>query len=525
MKGIVKRTLTSAAVAALVVSPLANATNGYFTIGAGSKNRGMAGAGIAFGQDSLAGAINPASLAGISTRTDFGVELFKPKRKGEVDARGLDTNNVPPAFRPPGYTPLAGADSSEKSRSNAFFLPHFGIAKVWSSKVTLGLSVIGVGGMNTRYGDANGGNGNIYSDAFAPAIGNCSDGTQCPQPTPPFPPLNSGFAGLVEAQLQQPPPAGAGLTPGQAAGVGGGNLFSLFTNPNNTPALGVNLAQALITPTIAFRVTPTQSIGFSPVIGYQTFRAYGLGLFQGFSSDPGKVTNNGNDDSWGYGAQIGYKGDFGMFSIGAMARSKIYMDKFSKYSGLFAEGGDFDIPAYFGVGVAAHVTSGLTIAVDVNRILYGGVDSISNKGPTADEFFNAMGGVLASNPAAISNPLGSNNGWGFGWNDVWVYKVGVNYAYDNNWTFRAGFNYSPTPYNDSQALFNVLAPAVVEKHVTAGFTRSLTPNSEITVAYMYAFRNDVENTYQGTGNNAAFSFTAKNDMYQNALEVSYGLKF
>jgi hypothetical protein len=42
---------------------------------------------------------------------------------------------------------------------------------------------------------------------------------------------------------------------------------------------------------------------------------------------------------------------------------------------------------------------------------------------------------------------------------------------------------------------------------------------------MYAFRNDVENTYQGTGNNAAFSFTAKNDMYQNALEVSYGLKF
>jgi len=525
MKNILKHCLISAVAAALLVSPLAQATNGYFKIGAGSKNRGMAGAGIAFGQDSMAGAINPAALAGMHDRVDVGVELFKPKRKGAVDARGVDTGNIPPAYRPPGNIPLAGADANEKSRANAFFLPHFGIAKAWSNKITLGLSVVGVGGMNTRYGDANGGNGNIYSDAFAPAIGNCSDAAQCPQPTPPFPPLNSGFASLVEGQLQQPPPASAGLTPGQAAGVVGGNLFTLFTNQNNTPALGVNLAQALITPTIAYNVTPTQSIGFSPVIGYQTFRAYGLGLFQGLSSKPDKVTNNGNDDAWGFGAQIGYQGTFGNFSIGAMARSKIYMSEFDDYAGLFAEDGDFDIPPMFGVGLSYKVMPNLTVAADVTRILYGQVDSIANKGPTADEFFNALGGVLASNPLAISNPLGTNDGWGFGWDDVWVYKVGVNYAYDGNWTFRDGFNYSPTPYNDSQALFNVLAPAVVEKHVTVGFTRSLTPNSEVTMTYMYAFRNDLNYTYQGTGSNAPFSFTAKNDMYQNALEVSYGLKF
>ena len=61
MKAILKRTLTSVAMAALVVSPLANATNGYFLLGAGSKNRGMAGAGIAFPQDSMASAVNPAN--------------------------------------------------------------------------------------------------------------------------------------------------------------------------------------------------------------------------------------------------------------------------------------------------------------------------------------------------------------------------------------------------------------------------------------------------------------------------------
>lgn len=508
MKSILKRGLSSVAVAALLASPLANATNGYFKIGAGSKNRGMAGAGIAYGQDAMAGAINPASLASVNDRIDVGVELFKPKRKGQVDATGMDTSAVGPI---PGYTPLAGQNSNEKSRSNAFFLPHFGIAKAWSPKVTLGFSIIGVGGMNTRYGDADSGTGNIYTDAFGPVVGNCSGDPSCP-PSPPFPPQFSGFAGLLQAN-------------GVPASVMGPNLTNLFTNPNNTPALGVNLAQALITPTIAYKITPNHSIGFAPVIGYQTFRAYGLGLFQGLSSDPGKVTNNGNDDAWGFGAQIGYQGTFGNFSVGAMARSKIYMDEFDDYAGLFAEQGDFDIPATFGVGLSFKATPKLAFAADVTRIMYSQVDAVANDGPTADEFFNGLTGALTGNPAFISNPLGTNDGWGFGWDDVWVYKVGVNYDYSNKWTFRAGFNYAEVPYDDDQALFNVLAPAVVEKHVTAGFTHSLNQNSEITMTYMYAFRNDVEYTYQGTGQNAAFSFNARNDMYQNALEVSYGLKF
>ena len=41
------------------------------------------------------------------------------------------------------------------------------------------------------------------------------------------------------------------------------------------------------------------------------------------------------------------------------------------------------------------------------------------------------------------------------------------------------------------------------------------------MTYMHAFRNDVDNTYTGTGPFAGFSYAAKNDMYQNAIEVSF----
>jgi long-chain fatty acid transport protein len=101
----------------------------------------------------------------------------------------------------------------------------------------------------------------------------------------------------------------------------------------------------------------------------------------------------------------------------------------------------------------------------------------------------------------------------------------VNYAINSHWEVRGGFNYAEAPYDDDQVLFNVLAPAVVEKHATVGFTYSPNQNSEFTMTYMHAFNNDLDYTYQGTGNYAPFSFTAKNKMYQNAIEASYAYKF
>ena len=501
MKGILKRTLMTAAVAALLASPLAQATNGYFKIGAGAKNRGMAGAGIAYGQDPMAAAVNPASIAEVGDSVVAGIEIFKPKRKGRVDATGMAVPNL-------GAGPRQGADSEERSRASTFVIPSFGITKAWGSDFTLGMSITANGGMNTRYGSANGGNGNIYVDAFGPVIGDTSTSSNPQAGGGP-----SGFAGFLE------------LVAGVPASVMDPNLQNLYNNPNNTPALGINFGQVLIAPTLTYKITPNHAIGFGPVIGYETFRAYGLGLFQGFSSDPANTTNNGNDNAWGLGGQIGYQGHMGMFSFGLMGRSKIYMDEFDDYAGLFAEQGDFDIPATFGGGIAVHFGSKLTIAADVSRILYGDVKAINNKGPTANEFFGAFVGALTGNPAAVSNPLGTNNGWGFGWDDVWVYKIGVDYAYSPTWTFRAGFNYAEIPYDDDQALFNVLAPATVEKHATVGFTYLINPSMDVSMTYMHAFRNTVDNTYTGSGPFTGFSYGAKETMYQNAIEAALSWNF
>jgi len=305
------------------------------------------------------------------------------------------------------------------------------------------------------------------------------------------------------------------------------NVAALLANPNNTPSLGVNLAQGILLPTIAKRLNDKHTIGASLLVGAQTFRAYGLGLFQGLSSRPGQVTNNGNDWAFGLGARVGWTGKItDKITVGASAASKIYMQEFDDYRGLFAEDGDFDVPANFSVGIAVKPTSKITVAFDVLRILYSGVRAINNKGPTADELLGAFVGVLTDTPSNISNPLGTDSGWGFGWENITVYKLGIDYVHSDKWTFRGGVNHGEQPYDDKEVLFNILAPAVVETHLTLGFSYSPGPRHEISMTYMRAFSEDQSFRYNSA--QPGFppqSYEAENSMDQYAIEASYAWRF
>ncbi|MBW0147292.1 OmpP1/FadL family transporter [Marinobacter arenosus] len=132
--------------ATLVLIPAsAFATNGYFSHGYGTINKGMAGAGSALSQDSIAAATNPAGMAFIGNRMDGGIEVFSPKREYSVDG----TPNQNDMF------PLV--PGTYESSRDAFAIPHFGFNRTLSENTAFGVSVFANGGMNTDYPGANGG--------------------------------------------------------------------------------------------------------------------------------------------------------------------------------------------------------------------------------------------------------------------------------------------------------------------------------------------------------------------------------
>jgi long-chain fatty acid transport protein len=425
--------LTSLLIAGVLITPVAHATNGYFSQGFGMKANGMGGVGIALPQDSLAAGINPAGMVMVGNRVDLGLTWFRPDRGAEISGNCLGTT-CPPASSMDGTY-------SGNGRSN-FFVPEFGYNKMIKPDMSLGVSVYGNGGLNTQYNQ---------------------------------------------------------------------NPFAAIGASGNA---GVNMTQLFIAPTWAMKVNDSNSIGIAINLVYQTFAATGLGAV-GYgipimSSQPTLVTSNGTDTSTGVGLHLGWTGEISSrVTLGATYQPKTSMSKFSKYAGLFADNGNFDIPASYGVGIAFKATPATTIAVDYLAIQYSGVPSIGNM-------------------MSAGGPLGAPNGAGWGWQDVQVFKIGVSQVLSDKLTLRAGYSHNTQPIPASQTFFNILATGVVQDHLNLGATWNISKQNEVTVAYMHAFEKSVNGSGSisspvppaglGGGN-------ANIHMNENSLGLAYSWKY
>ncbi len=279
-----------------------------------------------------------------------------------------------------------------------------------------------------------------------------------------------------------------------------------FANFGATGPAGVNLRQIMISPVVAVKLAEGHSIGVSPVLVLQSFKLHGAQPFAGFSQDPAHVTDTGTDWTTGGGFRVGYLGSIGQnVRVGAFYQSKVWTGRFKDYAGLFAEGGSFDIPASWGAGVSVRPVAELTLGADYKRIEYSDVQSVGN--PLA--------------PLFAGVPFGADNGPGFGWRDIDVWKVGAVYQATDSLTLRAGYGRSDNPVPRSQTMLNILAPGVVRGHYTLGATVKVSQAAEVTAYVMRAPRE----TVRGSGSIPAPFGGGEADVHlaETAVGFSFGL--
>jgi long-chain fatty acid transport protein len=277
---------------------------------------------------------------------------------------------------------------------------------------------------------------------------------------------------------------------------------------------GIDMAQLFIAPTVAWKINENHTVGVSVNLAYQRFKAKGLENFtapignpQQSSSSPDNITNKGYDHAYGAGLHLGWIGKVNdAVTLGATYQTKTYMTEFDKYKGLFAEQGDFDVPESYGFGLALKPIRNLTVAADYQRINYSDVNSVGN----------------TLQPGLYNSKLGNSDGAGFGWRDVNVYKIGLLYNYSDNLVLRAGYNHTTQPIPQSQTYFNILAPGVVQDHLSLGFTYAFENKSELSLAYTHAFENKVRGvgSIPNDPNNGGGNANLK--MYQDSLGIAYG---
>jgi len=289
--------------------------------------------------------------------------------------------------------------------------------------------------------------------------------------------------------------------------------ITLFSSDTGVKA-GVDLSQLFVAPTLGWKLGDNQAIGVSLNLAYQRFAASGLHNFDvaAQSSNPGYVTNKGYDTSTGYGFRVGWTGNVSQtVTLGATYQTKTNMSKFESYKGLFAEQGDFDIPANAAVGIAVKPAAKTAIAFDIEKIWYSKVAAVGNP----------LGPV--SGAGVLQNTLGTNNGAGFGWQDITVYKLGVSHEISGTVALRAGWNHGEQPIPSSQTFFNLLAPGVIEDHLTMGATWKLGKAEELSVMFMHAFNNEVKGS--GSIPTGFGGGEANLEMDQNSFGLAYGWSF
>jgi long-chain fatty acid transport protein len=283
---------------------------------------------------------------------------------------------------------------------------------------------------------------------------------------------------------------------------------------------GVDLSQAFIDLTYAFK-TGDWNLGITGVIAIQSFEARGLATFAGFTETfaasgvlPTNLTNNGAEITYGYGVKVGaiYQAT-DKLNLGFAYQSVTSMQEFDDYSDLFAESGGFDIPASWRLSASYQSSPAISLHFDYENTLYSDTDSVGNS--ISNIFACPTAGAGGTD---VSSCLGGNNGAGFGWNDVDSYKFGLQWVADNKMTYRFGYSYANQPIDKEETLFNILAPGVVEQHITFGFTRALSNDHEFSMAFMYAPSNSVK------GANP-FDPSQTIELEMSQFEIEFGYRF
>jgi long-chain fatty acid transport protein len=302
----------------------------------------------------------------------------------------------------PGFVPASGA----KSGSNFFVIPGLAYSHALDANSAWGVAVYGNGGMNTSYATG------LVNPACASVPGLRSTGVFC-------------------------------------GGQTGVNLNQLFASVGYARKVGA------------------WSFGIAPILALQMFKASGLAVFSPFSASPANLTNRGTDWSYGGGVRLGALWSVAPgFRLAVSGTTPIWMSRFNKYSGLFAGGGGFDIPASVTAGGAWDVSTQVTLMADYKHIFYSTVPSVGHS-------------------SSIPAPLGSSGGPGFGWKDVDAFAVGAEWRVSPTWTLRAGYAHNNDPIGPSDVTLNILAPGVVTDHIAAGFSYKVGARGTIDVAGVY----------------------------------------
>lgn len=217
-----------------------------------------------------------------------------------------------------------------------------------------------------------------------------------------------------------------------------------------------------ITPTVV-RQFGSGEFHLGGIFTYENFSQEGLG-----SSD--RPTGLATESSGGSALVVGWRGALNS-QIGAFvsAQSRMRMDEFRSYRGLFAEAGRFDLPGRVRAGLNYAMAPTSSLEFSAERVNYAAVKPFASR-LLPDRFVSLLGD--SASPT-------------FAWQDLTIYRVGLDQQLSPRELLSFEVSTSLQPEPTSARLRNALSNGASDYVVSVGYERKMFESSRLRVGASY----------------------------------------
>jgi hypothetical protein len=248
--------------------------------------------------------------------------------------------------------------------------------------------------------------------------------------------------------------------------VSGGNSASL-------QAPGLGFERQLLAPGIFHELDSGSILGVEAIMAYQSFGTSDLG-FRSFGSayQPGQALYQPvQESSYGTGVRLNVSQPMAeRFTLGVGFQSRIDMEEFANYRGVYANPADFDIPARASLGVAYHASEQSSLNLSVERILYSEVNAFQSRN-LPDRFLSMLGDSTSPD---------------FTLDDLTVFTLGYTWSNGKDTQWRAEVSSRSTPSPSSAVLERALSQELADHAMLVGYSRRTGEFSRFNLNAAYA---------------------------------------
>ena len=246
-----------------------------------------------------------------------------------------------------------------------------------------------------------------------------------------------------------------------------------FSRDQQQPGLGFE--RQLLAPGIMHQLNDHQILGVSAVFAYQSFGVASLGM----RSYDGQLPNYlqpptyspYEETGFGTGVRLAVRSEVvpGM-AIDAGFQSRIDMEEFANYRGVYSQPADLDIPARASVGLAFQAGEQSWLNLSVERVMYSDVSAFPSR-------------LL---PDRFLSLLGDSTSPSFSWDDLTVYSVGWSWSNGDDTQWHLDFSSRSQPTPSSRSLSQALAGDLADNAMIIGYSKKLSHSSQFNLNAAYA---------------------------------------